>query len=278
MELPLPNNDNATIQITKSGWRHITNFKLALFIVPLLLARFYEEGPAEFAQRLLLLVILFITAYAWSWVFAGRTFKKPTIDQLYFALLFAVLLPANVGWGGLVISASFGWIFAHEVFGGRGFLSPVLLGLTFGIFSFSASEYEISSLFFAKFEIALALACLPVALWLFWIDALTRRVLIGAVLGAGVLAATVTVPQAPLWWEHLILGTFFPGIIFIATNAQTAPLKPQAQWVYGAIIGGLIITFRLTNPAEPDGVVFALLLASLLAPLIDRATGWRPGQ
>lgn len=263
---------------TKWVWWQNDNLQLMLFLSPLMLARFFEDGFDTALQRTMLLVVVFIISYGWSVIFANRVLQKPTISQLYFAILFTVFLPTPVGWGGAVLAASFGWVFAHEVFGSRGFLSPALLALAFGIFSFSDGGYEIKSLFFAKFDLALALACLPAGLWLLWTDVLSRRVVIGAVLGAGIAATTLTVPQAPLWWQHLILGTFFPGILFIATQSQTAPRKPQAQWFYGAVIGGLIITIRLTSPAQPDGVVFALLLGSLLAPLIDRATGWRPGH
>ncbi|MDH5771808.1 MAG: RnfABCDGE type electron transport complex subunit D [Rhodospirillaceae bacterium] len=279
METQPVNNDVAIAPSqSKTGWRQINNLKLTLFLIPLLLVRLYEDGNVNFLQRILLLITVFAVAYGWSVLFAKRAFKKPNIDQLYFAILFTVFLPAQVGWGGAILAASFGWVFAHEVFGAKGFISPALLALAFGIFSFSLDAYEIKSLFFAKFNLALALACLPVFLWMLWVDALSRRVVIGAVLGVGIAVATLSAPQSPLWWEHLILGTFFPGILFIAASSQTAPKTPQAQWLYGAIIGGLIITIRLSNPAQPDGVVFALLLGSLIAPLIDRAIGWRPSH
>ena len=279
MELPPTENDAEIMpNQAKFSWWKINDLQLTLFLSPLLLARFFEDGFAGALHRILLLALVFVVAYGWSGIFAKCALKKPTITQLYFAILFTVFLPTPVGWGGAVLAASFGWVFAHEVFGAKGFISPALLALAFGIFSFSSGGYEIKSLYFAKFDLALAIACIPGALWFLWKNALSRRIIIGAVLGAGIVAVTLAIPQSPLWWQHLILGTFFPGILFIAAIPQTAPRQRQAQWIYGAIIGGLIITIRLTNPAQPDGVVFALLLGSLLAPLIDRATGWRPGH
>ncbi|MDH3335857.1 MAG: RnfABCDGE type electron transport complex subunit D, partial [Rhodospirillaceae bacterium] len=234
------------------NWREVDNLKLVLFLFPLLAVRFYEGGFNETAQRALLLIAVFVVAYGWSGIFTKRLIYKPNINQLYFTILFTVLLPAQVGWGGAILAASFGWVFAYEVFGGKGFISPALLALAFGIFSFSNDAYQIDSLFFAKFDWALALACIPAILWMLWADALSRRVLVSAVLGAGIIATTLNVPQAPLWWEHLILGTFLPGILFIAANPQSAPRTPRAQWVYGAMIGGLIIIIRLSDPAQPD--------------------------
>jgi len=72
-----------------------------------------------------------------------------------------------------------------------------------------------------------------------------------------------------------MVGTLSVGILFIAAAPNVAPRTHAAQWVFGALVGTLIVIIRLANPDQPDGVVFAILLASLFAPLLDRALSWR---
>jgi Na+-transporting NADH:ubiquinone oxidoreductase subunit B len=39
--------------------------------------------------------------------------------------------------------------------------------------------------------------------------------------------------------------------------------------VFGALVGVLTVVVRLTNPAYFEGVVFAILLATIFSPLCD---------
>jgi len=71
----------------------------------------------------------------------------------------------------------------------------------------------------------------------------------------------------PHW--HLVLGGFAFGLVFMATDPVSAANTVTGQWVYGGFIGVLAIAIRVANPAFPEGVMLAILLGNVLAPLID---------
>lgn len=68
---------------------------------------------------------------------------------------------------------------------------------------------------------------------------------------------------------HLVLGGFAFGMIFMATDPVSAAHTRTGQWVYGALTGVLCIVIRVANPAYPEGVMLAILLGNVSAPLID---------
>jgi Na+-transporting NADH:ubiquinone oxidoreductase subunit B len=71
----------------------------------------------------------------------------------------------------------------------------------------------------------------------------------------------------PQW--HLVLGGFAFGLVFMATDPVSAPHAAAGQWVYGLLIGILAILIRVVNPAFPEGVMLAILLGNVFAPLFD---------
>jgi len=71
------------------------------------------------------------------------------------------------------------------------------------------------------------------------------------------------------FWEHLILGGFAFGAVYMATDPVTATQTEKGKWIYGFLIGFLAIMIRVINPAYPEGVMLAILLMNVFAPLID---------
>lgn len=72
----------------------------------------------------------------------------------------------------------------------------------------------------------------------------------------------------PFYW-HLVLGGFAFGMIFMATDPVSASMTNKGKWVYGALIGVMVVLIRVVNPAFPEGMMLAILFANLFAPLID---------
>ena len=70
-------------------------------------------------------------------------------------------------------------------------------------------------------------------------------------------------------WEHLIMGGFAFGAVFMATDPVTASQTKKGKYIYGFLIGFLAILIRVVNPAYPEGVMLAILLMNVFAPLID---------
>jgi Na+-transporting NADH:ubiquinone oxidoreductase subunit B len=71
------------------------------------------------------------------------------------------------------------------------------------------------------------------------------------------------------FWQHLILGGFAFGAVFMATDPVTAPQTEKGKWIYGFLIGFLAILIRVLNPAYPEGMMLSILLMNTFAPLID---------
>ena len=71
------------------------------------------------------------------------------------------------------------------------------------------------------------------------------------------------------WYEHLIIGGLAFGIVFMATDPVSASQTIKGKWIYGFLIGFLAVMIRVFNPAYPEGVMLAILLMNVFAPVID---------
>jgi len=71
----------------------------------------------------------------------------------------------------------------------------------------------------------------------------------------------------PAW--HFVLGGFAFGMVFMATDPVTAATTNQGRWIYGFLIGALVVLVRVVNPAFPEGMMLAILFGNCFAPLID---------
>ncbi|MCK5067584.1 MAG: NADH:ubiquinone reductase (Na(+)-transporting) subunit B [Bacteroidales bacterium] len=91
----------------------------------------------------------------------------------------------------------------------------------------------------------------------------------GTAMGLLLNAFAVNEFMAMPFWEHLLLGGFAFGAVFMATDPVTATQTEKGKWIYGFLIGFLAILIRVLNPAYPEGVMMAILLMNVFAPLID---------
>ena len=71
------------------------------------------------------------------------------------------------------------------------------------------------------------------------------------------------------WYCHLVVGGFAFGMIFMATDPVSASMTNTGKWIFGALIGVMVVLIRVVNPAFPEGMMLAILFANLCAPLID---------
>ena len=77
-----------------------------------------------------------------------------------------------------------------------------------------------------------------------------------------------TYMEIPFYY-HFVMGGFAFGAVFMATDPVTGAQTETGKWIYGFLIGILSILFRVLNPAYPEGVMLAILMMNLFAPLID---------
>jgi len=68
---------------------------------------------------------------------------------------------------------------------------------------------------------------------------------------------------------HLVIGGLAFGAVFMATDPVTATQTERGKWIYGILIGVLTVLIRVFNPAYPEGIMLAILLMNVFAPLID---------
>ncbi len=74
--------------------------------------------------------------------------------------------------------------------------------------------------------------------------------------------------EIPPHW-HLALGGLAFGLVFMATDPVTAAMTNTGQFLYGLLIGAVVILVRVINPAFPEGTMLAILLGNVCAPLLD---------
>ncbi len=70
-------------------------------------------------------------------------------------------------------------------------------------------------------------------------------------------------------YYHLVMGGFAFGAVYMATDPVSAAQTLKGMWIYGFLIGMLAVLIRVFNPAYPEGVMLAILLMNVFAPLID---------
>ena len=71
------------------------------------------------------------------------------------------------------------------------------------------------------------------------------------------------------WYWHLTVGSVAFGLVFMATDPVSAAMTDLGKWVFGILIGIMVVLIRVVNPAFPEGVMLAILFGNLCAPLID---------
>lgn len=121
------------------------------------------------------------------------------------------------------------------------------------------------------------LACLIGALILLVSGVGSWRIMLSILIGMATLSMTFNLigsannpmfAVTPVW--HLVLGGFAFGTVFMATDPVSGAITTPGQWLYGLLIGFLVVMIRVLNPAFPEGMMLAILFANMFAPLIDR--------
>jgi Na+-transporting NADH:ubiquinone oxidoreductase subunit B len=92
---------------------------------------------------------------------------------------------------------------------------------------------------------------------------------VGAVLVANTLGGAAGAFAGVAWYWHLVLGSFAFGAVFLATDPVSAATTNAGRWIYGLLVGAMIVVLRIGNSSHPDGVMFAILFGNAFAPLID---------
>jgi Na+-transporting NADH:ubiquinone oxidoreductase subunit B len=120
------------------------------------------------------------------------------------------------------------------------------------------------------------LAILIGGLYLLYTKIASWRIVAGVLLGTIGLSllfnaiGSDTNPMFAMPWHwHMVVGGFAFATFFMATDPVSASMTNTGKWVFGALIGVMVVLIRVVNPAFPEGMMLAILFANLFAPLID---------
>ncbi|MCB1724965.1 MAG: NADH:ubiquinone reductase (Na(+)-transporting) subunit B [Chromatiaceae bacterium] len=196
----------------------------------------------------------------------GKNFLNPALTGRAF-LFFAY--PAQIS-GNAVWTAADGYSGA----------TPLTLAAEGGVDAIQAAGIEWSHAFFGAIPGSIgetsALACVMGAVMLLYTRIASWRIMLGVLLGMVAtswmfnLAGSATNPMYAMpWYWHLVLGGYLFGLVYMATDPVSAAMTNTGKWIYGALIGLMVVLIRVINPAFPEGMMLAVLFGNLFAPVID---------
>lgn len=266
-------------------------FFLPVFLTALLVGAFWEalfasvrKKPVDeglLATAWLLAMVLPATVSMYQ-VVLGMSFGIVVGKLIYGGSGRYLVNPALLGLAFLVFS------YPHMLFAEGawvpvlGYDQPTVLELINeegGLSVVASVDYSYWHLFFGDRPGAMAavsnFGVLLGGLFLIWSGMASWRVIAGSFLGliAVSLICNAIAPEHELfslpWYWQMVLGGFMFGTVFLATDPVAGPMTDPGRWGFGLLVGGLTVVIRVGNPSFYEGVMFAILLASMFSPLID---------
>ena len=218
-------------------------------------------GALRGAAAVWLIVFAIVLVLAIEALFSGARRRSFSWRCAPAALVVAILLPVDLPLWQAGLALGFGVLLGDLVFGGRGFgfVAAPVVALSFLLFSFPQSGLAVP-------EPSLALATVPGAVLLLATGIVSWRVVVLAPLAYLTAAQLMGDGFHP---EALIAMSF--GLVFLTGDATGAASTREGRVLYGALTGFLWALFdaNASTGATQAALVFATLLASIFAPLID---------
>ncbi|MFK8067000.1 MAG: NADH:ubiquinone reductase (Na(+)-transporting) subunit B [Gammaproteobacteria bacterium] len=196
----------------------------------------------------------------------GKNFLNPALTGRAF-LFFAY--PAQLSGDGV-------W----NTIDGYSSATPLALAAQGGLDAIENAGFTLAQTFIGNMQGSIgetsAFACLLGALFLIYTRVASYRIMLGVFLGMVFTTylfnwiGSDTNPMFALPWTwHFTLGGFAFGMVFMATDPVSASMTDAGRWIYGGLIGFMVVMIRVVNPAFPEGMMLAILFANIFAPLID---------
>jgi Na+-transporting NADH:ubiquinone oxidoreductase subunit B len=295
---------NPGLRAAAQGWR-MAFLQAAVGFNPDSVWANLVHGAVYFVPILLTSVVVGIF---WEVLFACVRKHDISEGIFVTMILFPLILPPTIPLWQVALGISFGVIIGKEVFGGTGFnfLNPALTGRAFlffaypgqltgdtvwvavdGVTSATPLAQEAAGTGAAWLQAFLGtmpgstgetstLAILIGGALMILTGVISLRIVFGILFGAAAMSFFFNLigPSggflfAMPWYWHFVLGGFAFGTIFMATDPVSAAMTNTGKWIYGAVIGVMVIVIRVVNPAYPEGMMLAILFGNLCAPLID---------
>ncbi|MCR4681464.1 MAG: NADH:ubiquinone reductase (Na(+)-transporting) subunit B [Bacteroidales bacterium] len=271
-------------------------------------AGFWQSFGYGFLRWLPLVVVTYVSGLAVEVTFAQIRGEQVAEGFFVTGFIIPMIMPPDVPLWIVAVATVFSVLFAKEVFGGTGynFLNPALVARAFVFFAYpsvisgdsvwishapdavsgatplailvngSAQQMPSAMDMFvgtipgcigetSKIAILIGAAILLLTQVADWRIMLT--VMAGGYVTAALFHITGTCPVPG--YEQLLMGGFLFGAVFMATDPVTAAHTSTGKYIYGALIGILSIVIRMLNKGYPEGMMLAILLMNIFAPLID---------
>lgn len=208
-----------------------------------------------------LLVVSLGTVLAWDYTFASLRHRPFRPYGITTAAIFILFIPPDMPLWHLIVVLSLGAVIAEHAFGGRGFafLSPATAALALALLSLPGLALVTPSP-------AMALACIPGAVLLLAFGLLSLQIAIAFLVTLAFAFGVATAADL----SGLLIASAV-GLVFLVCDATSAAVTGVGRVLHGALAGGLVWVFAGFggDAPAPDALVFAALMASLFAPLID---------
>lgn len=261
-----------------------------------------------FLKWLPLVIVTYVSGLAIE-VFFAQIRKEEVAEGFFVTgFIIPMIMPPDVPLWIVATATMFSVLFAKEVFGGTGynFLNPALVARAFVFFAYpsviSGDKVWISKscdaisgatplgmvmngnvdalpstmdMFIGTIPGCIGETCkiaiLLGALILLFTQVADWRIMLTVLVGgfatAGIFHLTGLCPISAC--DQLLMGGFLFGAVFMATDPVTAAHTRQGKYVYGLLVGILAIIIRVLNKGYPEGMMLAILLMNIFAPLID---------
>ena len=251
-----------------------------------------------------LFLISYIVGLTIEFIFAE--IRHEPVNEGYFVtgFLIPLIMPVDVPLWMLALAVVFAVIIGKEVFGGSGMnvVNPALLARAFLFFAYPSKMTGIDAycgatplgtifnggsvndlpslmdMFIGTIPGSVGetskIAILIGGIFLIITGIASLRIIVATF--AGAIAMTLffnalganPAMEVPFYYQ-IMMGGFMFGTFFMATDPVTAAQTNPGKWIYGFLIGAIAILIRVANPGYPEGMMLAILLLNVFAPLID---------
>ena len=192
----------------------------------------------------------------------GYNFLNPAlVARAFLFFSYPIQMSGDTVWIAAQGDAISGATPLGEMIAGAAQPSASVLDMIIGFMPGSVGETSVIAILIG----ALILLVTGVASWRIMLSIFVGGVAMGLIFNAVGANAYMTMP----FYYHFLMGGFMFGAVFMATDPVTAAHTNTGKYIYGFLIGVMAVLIRVVNPAYPEGMMLAILLLNVFAPLID---------
>ncbi|MBO7229647.1 MAG: NADH:ubiquinone reductase (Na(+)-transporting) subunit B [Bacteroidales bacterium] len=192
----------------------------------------------------------------------GYNFLNPAlVARAFLFFSYPIQMSGDTVWIAAQGDAISGATPLGEMIAGAAQPSASVLDMIIGFMPGSVGETSVIAILIG----ALILLVTGVASWRIMLSIFVGGAAMGLIFNAVGANEYMTMP----FYYHFLMGGFMFGAVFMATDPVTAAHTNTGKYIYGFLIGVMAVLIRVVNPAYPEGMMLAILLLNVFAPLID---------